>query len=111
MIVSILPFITVIILGDPHITTSDGLLYTFNGLGQYDLIVSDTFHVQGRTIQATDIDGNAINATVWGAFATMGNLERMVEVNGVAQPTSTSTKLHVQLSEDHQGNFIPVILY
>nr|XP_032817930.1 mucin-4-like isoform X2 [Petromyzon marinus] len=43
--------------GDPHITTMDGLGYTFNGLGEYDLLIADNgngtkFRIQGRTQRA-----------------------------------------------------------
>lgn len=37
--------------GDPHITSLDGLSYTFNGLGEYRLMEIDQyqFTMQGRT--------------------------------------------------------------
>nr|XP_032817931.1 mucin-4-like isoform X1 [Petromyzon marinus] len=45
--------------GDPHITTLDGVDYTFNGLGEYDLLIANDgnvtkFIVQGRTQRAGD---------------------------------------------------------
>ena len=52
--------------GDPHITTTDGRRYTFNGLGEYVLLrtnISD-FEFQGRTMSA-DNSG----ATIFSAFA------------------------------------------
>ena len=52
--------------GDPHITTTDGRRYTFNGLGEYVLLrtnISD-FEFQGRTMLA-DNSG----ATIFSSFA------------------------------------------
>ena len=58
--------------GDPHITTLDGLGYTFNGLGEYVLLdVNNSMAViQGRTKQV--IDKNTTqpqDATVFEGFA------------------------------------------
>ncbi|XP_009990998.1 PREDICTED: mucin-4 [Tauraco erythrolophus] len=54
--------------GDPHITTLDGLTYTFNGLGDFVLLLASkaqtSFVLQGRTIQT----GTA-QATNFVAFA------------------------------------------
>ncbi|XP_052780549.1 mucin-like protein [Mya arenaria] len=51
--------------GDPHITTLDGFMYTFNGHGEFVMIRSDTgsFELQGRFQPAT-VDGALSNATV-----------------------------------------------
>lgn len=36
--------------GDPHIVTSDGLSYTFNGLGEYLFTqIGDSVTIQART--------------------------------------------------------------
>ena len=36
--------------GDPHISTLDGRMYTFNGRGEYTLVqLGDQFELQGRT--------------------------------------------------------------
>ena len=62
--------------GDPHITTTDGRRYTFNGLGEYVLLrtnVSD-FALQGRTMLA---DGS--NATIFTGFAVTNNAD-VIEV-------------------------------
>ena len=48
--------------------TLDGLSYTFNGLGEYWLIQSDKFALQGRTAKAIGKDGNPVNATIFSAF-------------------------------------------
>ncbi|PIO31179.1 hypothetical protein AB205_0046460 [Aquarana catesbeiana] len=54
--------------GDPHITTLDGLSYTFNGLGDFTLVNASAeninFILQGRTVQT----GTA-QATNFAAFA------------------------------------------
>ena len=52
--------------GDPHITTTDGRRYTFNGLGEYVLLRTNSsdFEFQGRTARAADS-----NATIFSAFA------------------------------------------
>ena len=44
------------VFGDPHLITFDGTRYTFNGKGEYSLVVSEAKHfvVQGRTEQLTD---------------------------------------------------------
>ena len=57
--------------GDPHIVTLDGLQYTFNGRGEYELIVSSdgSFSVQGRMIQALNAGGNPSLGTVFSALA------------------------------------------
>ena len=52
--------------GDPHFTTLDGRVYTFNGLGEYVLLresIKD-FEFQGRTELAPNY-----NATIFSAFA------------------------------------------
>jgi len=45
-------------LGDPHISTTDGFTYTFNGLGEYILLSSPQFQLQGRTgvVQNNGVD-------------------------------------------------------
>ena len=55
--------------GDPHITTLDGRLYTFNGLGEYVLArVDGEVEVQGRTELATP----NTTATIFSVFAIRG---------------------------------------
>ncbi|XP_070549842.1 uncharacterized protein [Ptychodera flava] len=57
--------------GDPHLQTLDGLPYTFNGLGEYTLVIVDSgkFILQGRTVKAKYEDGNTTSATIFTAFA------------------------------------------
>ena len=61
--------------GDPHITTLDGLKYTFNGLGEYKMIETNdkTFVMQARTVKAKDENGTETSATVYAAFAAQDN--------------------------------------
>ena len=65
--------------GDPHITTIDGRRYTFNGLGEYVLMRtnSSSFEFQGRTTLA-----NNSNATIFSAF-TLREGDDVVEVNNM----------------------------
>ena len=56
--------------GDPHVTTLDGRIYTFNGLGEYTLLQatgeggSGEFSLQGRTMLVVNS-----TATQYSAFA------------------------------------------
>ena len=56
--------------GDPHITTLDGFIYTFNGIGEYVLVrsVDDGIEFQGRTEEVGNSD-----ATAFSAFAISQN--------------------------------------
>ncbi|CAM9848205.1 unnamed protein product [Lampetra planeri] len=69
--------------GDPHITTMDGVGYTFNGLGEYDLLIADNgngtkFRIQGRTQRAgfnhTSMATSFVALVAWqlGSPATVG---------------------------------------
>lgn len=64
-------FFTACVYGDPHIVTLDGFKYTFNGLGEFVLIETDSnrFSLQGRMVQAVDDVGSPISATVFSAIA------------------------------------------
>ena len=55
--------------GDPHVVTMDGKRYTYQGMGEYWLIMSDALRMQGRTQRAVDKDGKTLSATVWSAIA------------------------------------------
>ena len=77
--------------GDPHITTTDGRRYTFNGLGEYVLLrtsLSD-FEFQGRTARASDS-----HATIFSAFALSENNDK-IEVMYVRMCNSTLNELNV----------------
>ena len=76
--------------GDPHISTLDGKEYTFNGLGEYTLIVTDSaaFSLQGRTARALDDKNKEMQATVFSALAAQD---------------SDSDRLHVQMNSARDG--------
>ena len=56
--------------GDPHISTLDGLKYTFNGQGEFILIETDdnSFTLQGRMLPASDVNGANAPGTVFTAI-------------------------------------------
>ncbi|CAL1526080.1 unnamed protein product, partial [Lymnaea stagnalis] len=61
-----------IALGDPHIQTLDGVMYTFNGWGEYIMawVTGKNFTMQARTAKATKSDGSeSQSATVFSAVA------------------------------------------
>ena len=62
---------TAFVFGDPHLVTLDHIKYTFNGKGEFTLIeaVDGSFTVQGRMVEATGNDSNAVSATVFSAIA------------------------------------------
>ncbi|XP_077864356.1 mucin-like protein, partial [Saccoglossus kowalevskii] len=70
-------------IGDPHLTTLDGVSYTFNGFGEYTLATVDNgfFRLQGRTAKALDEDGNPVDhATIFVAFAAKEKTSSTVQV-------------------------------
>lgn len=81
--------------GDPHIRTTDGKSYTYNGLGEFWLQrptktpEDDFFRLQGRTDIAWDSQGQPQQATVFVAFA--------------AKDKGTG-RIHVGLNEDRNGS-------
>lgn len=64
--------------GDPHIATLDGLLYTFNGYGEYTLLTGCSFLLQARTAL---IMTSPAYATVFSAFAAQQTGSDAVEVH------------------------------
>nr|XP_002119179.3 mucin-17-like [Ciona intestinalis] len=101
--------------GDPHITTTDGNSYTFNGIGEYHyLYAPDVLSVQGRIKKATKEDGTEAGGTIFVSFAirdftfnTSGIVQFdvdpnhvngtgiLVRVNGVLQNNITETAMDV----------------
>lgn len=69
--------------GDPHLTTLDGVDYTFNGLGDF-ILVEDTNSsavIQVRADQAKDSEGVGQNASVFTAIAFGArNISDIIEV-------------------------------
>ena len=55
--------------GDPHITTTDGAEYTFNGLGEYWMVYAPgEFNMQTRLAKTFTADGDPTEATVFSGF-------------------------------------------
>ncbi|XP_023930884.1 uncharacterized protein LOC106158645 [Lingula anatina] len=75
--------------GDPHFTTLDGVTYTFNGHGEYQLLNAGNgaFIMQTRLEPVSSSQGTTVNATIFSAFAAKD---------------SDSSRLHVQLTQDKQ---------
>ncbi|XP_059152070.1 uncharacterized protein LOC131938174 [Physella acuta] len=69
-------------LGDPSITTLDGVTYAMNGWGEYHLmeIPSENFTLQARTERTVDINGTLTNATVFTGFAAKESNETTVQI-------------------------------
>jgi hypothetical protein len=57
--------------GDPHFFTVDGLIYTFNGIGEYTMTKTrnGSYTLQARTAQFTDASGTSYSASGFTAFA------------------------------------------
>ncbi|XP_048727085.2 uncharacterized protein LOC125645542 [Ostrea edulis] len=91
------PFQPGITFGDPHITTLDGLDFTFNGYGEYTMIRINTsttaFELQARTELATTKNGTTINATIFSAFVAKDQ---------------TGSKVQVEMSRNKTGMIIRV---
>ena len=70
--------------GDPHITTLDGMDYTFNGFGEYTMLSINTstasFTLQARTELASSANGTTINATVFTAFVAEDHTGSKVQI-------------------------------
>jgi len=68
--------------GDPHIITLDGVEYTFNGYGEYHilLVAGPDFNLQGRMQPLINEDGSVARATVYKAFAMKENGSDVVQV-------------------------------
>ena len=72
--------------GDPHMITLDGVEYTFNGYGEYEIlkVAGPDFKLQGRMQPLiNDDDGTKTRATVYKAFAMKENTSDVVQVDKV----------------------------
>ena len=71
--------------GDPHFTTLDGLIYTYNGLGEFVMSsdTTNTINIQCRTTQSRDDQNNLIAATVYSAVGVyvQGGAQVYAELN------------------------------
>ncbi|XP_022783567.1 sushi domain-containing protein 2-like isoform X2 [Stylophora pistillata] len=70
-------------IGDPHMITFDGVEYTFNGYGEYQIlqVAPSGFKLQGRMQPLISIDGNKTRGTVYKAFAMKENGSDVVQVH------------------------------
>ncbi|KAK3592810.1 hypothetical protein CHS0354_009257 [Potamilus streckersoni] len=69
--------------GDPHLVTLDGKNYTFNGVGEFTLVMdaNRTVTVQVRAEQAKDKEGKPQNATVFTSVALCAiNTSDVIEI-------------------------------
>ncbi|XP_059160605.1 uncharacterized protein LOC131944081 [Physella acuta] len=68
---NVVVFVPASALGDPTITTLDGLNYAMNGWGEYCMmeIPSENFTIQTRTGRAVTVNGTLSSATVFIGFA------------------------------------------
>ena len=90
--------------GDPHILTVDGLRYDYNGLGEYWLVVSEVFSLQGRTLQGRDVDGNPTQTAVFGAFAAKQEA-RTLDMGDGGETVLASVKIFVELNQARDGQW------
>ncbi|XP_046579037.1 uncharacterized protein LOC124286646 [Haliotis rubra] len=84
--------------GDPHIMTFDGKLYNFGGKGDYYLVKSTQFSLQGKFDigEQNHADGNSVNATVLTSVAMLGVSGPRVEIR-LAPPGSTVAGVSMSL--------------
>uniref|UniRef100_A0A3Q3JPF9 Sushi domain containing 2 n=1 Tax=Monopterus albus TaxID=43700 RepID=A0A3Q3JPF9_MONAL len=78
---------TAVVFGDPHFITFDGVSYSFNGKGEYTLVMSaqKQLTIQGRT---EPVNGTMINAT---------------KLSAVAMKEASSDVIEVRLVSGHHG--------
>lgn len=78
--------------GDPHITTLDGLEYTFNGYGEYIMLTVNKgpvqFDLQARTDLVSTENGTIVNATIFSAFVAKDHTGSMVQIELSKDKTS-----------------------
>ncbi|XP_067663868.1 uncharacterized protein [Haliotis asinina] len=83
--------------GDPHIMTFDGQLYNFGGKGDYYLVKSDQFSLQGKfDIGEQDhADGSLFNATVLTSVAMSGVSGPRIEIRLAPPGLNSNRRLDV----------------
>ncbi|CAH2248026.1 serine-rich adhesin for platelets-like [Pelobates cultripes] len=91
--------------GDPHMSTLDGVSYTFNGLGEFTLanIKNENndviFRIQGRTARAENGTGNATNFVGLAAYTSLGGQVQWTLLNDNATILSYNGTI-IPLSEN-----------
>lgn len=75
--------LTALLWGDPHIYSVDGLIYTFNGIGEYTMLKTRTgsYVLQARTAQFFGSSSQNYNASGFVAFAARETGSSVVEVS------------------------------
>ena len=97
--------IVAIMWGDPHIKTLDNLEYTFNGLGEYIMVKTDSFELQARTARAWDSQLQpSLTGTVFSAVAGRAMYEEEE-----SNTTVSSARVHVEMSADRTTGTIPAL--
>ncbi|XP_059143588.1 uncharacterized protein LOC131930938 [Physella acuta] len=83
-------FVPASALGDPHITTLDGVTYAMNGLGIFTMIktMDNQFTLQAKTSQAESSSGTLTNATVFTGFAGQESKDTHFQIELAASNTS-----------------------
>ncbi|XP_055859624.1 uncharacterized protein LOC106051838 isoform X2 [Biomphalaria glabrata] len=89
-------FVPASALGDPHIITLDGLLYTMNGWGEYTMmdVSEENFTLQARTEPIAPL----YKATVFTAFSAKENNDAHVQVELSPNKKGVSMKVYVALN-------------
>lgn len=90
--------------GDPHITTFDGLDYTFNGMGEFVIARGDNgvekFDVQGRFEQVRRNIHGTVQATQLTSIAVKGNSSVVIEVR--VRPRDAQWRYHLDVFADEK---------
>ncbi|XP_020340683.1 sushi domain-containing protein 2 isoform X1 [Oncorhynchus kisutch] len=71
-----------VVFGDPHFITFDGVSYSFNGKGEYTIMVSESkeLTIQGRTEPVILTNGSMVKATKLSAVAMREGTSDIIEV-------------------------------
>ncbi|XP_078360279.1 protein mesh-like [Oculina patagonica] len=100
--------------GDPHMITLDGVEYTFNGYGEYQIlnVAGPDFKLQGRMQPLINDDGSKTRATIYKAFAMKENGSDVVQVhiNGRNEIEVLVNGDLMELNEDLMLDFNGVIV-
>ena len=84
------------LLGDPHFTTLDGYLVTFNGIGEYILLTSNEFMFQGRMEQVT-INGERKDAS----YITVLAAKQLNPGSGIVRMQATNASELGKIEEEY----------
>jgi len=81
--------------------TLDGVEYTFNGYGEYQIlqVAGSDFQLQGRMQPLINEDGSNSRATIYKAFAMKENGSDVVQVTYRTVPKLTSQEQNFILAE------------